>query len=263
VKFRLSAWSSLSLIAALQVTNLQAQTITATNGDLQSTHAVVFTTTGAFFPNEDATSLESNRFALSITTDFVKVAASTIYSASEMYRYQIRLLDSANKAVVLSSGSSLLTTNEFTISLTELRKTSSRPQSFFLQPKSALPISSSAHTVSLLLQRRTLDTTGLPTHVWVDQGAAETLSFAQEIATPQLRISSLNPTEMRLSYTYETALGDAVATRWKLLASSTLEANSFTPVSGHQVTEGQNNEYSYTIPISPTTTPKQFFRLGN
>jgi len=247
----------------LFATIAEAQTIAATNGALQSSRAVFFPSSGAFFPFASTTAVESNRFPLSLTTDFAKPATSTAYSVSEMYRYQLRLLDSDNKAVILSSGNSLITTEDFTISLTDLGKNESRTQSFMVQPNVALPISSKNHSVSVILQRRTLDTSGFPKHVWVDQGAAVTLALTQEIGTPQLRISSASATEMRLSYTYATPYGAEVYARWKLLASPSLEANSFSAVTGLTVTAGPNNEYSYTVPISPTTTPKQFFRLGN
>jgi hypothetical protein len=224
---------------------------------------VVFPSTGAFFPTAATTAVETNRFPVSLTTNFLLPSTSTAYNASETYRYRTRLLDSQSNAVTLSNGSSQLTSSDFIISLTQLRTTDSKTQSFMVQPNVALPVSQNNHSISVTLQRRTLDVSGFPTHVWVDQGTAVTLALVQETGTPQLRISPVSATKMRLSYTYATPYGEEVYARWKLLASPSLATNSFTTLTGLKVTAGTNNEYSYTIPLSPTTTPKQFYRLGN
>lgn len=256
---------TIGLVSAL---SLQAQTLTATNGTIQRSKSVLFSTTKAFFPHRIAITdtnlapLEQNQFSVSLRTDFKLPANATSTYGSETYRYQLRLLNSANAAITLSGGSSLLTTSEFIINSTafreqQLKEFQSKTQSFIVIPRDPLAISSAAFTISVVLQRKTNDTT-----VWKDEGAAVTLALQQENTLPQLRVHSATGSEIRLAYNYSTSLGVEVYGRWKLRTSTTLTANSFTELSGVTPIEFSPGIYHYVIPIS-ATEPQKFFRLSH
>lgn len=132
----------------------------------------------------------------------------------------------------------------------------SKTQSFVVIPRDPLAISSAASTISIILQRKTNETT-----VWKNEGTAVTLSLQQENTLPQLRVHSASATELRLAYNYSTTLGVEVFGRWKLRSSTTLTANSFTDLTGISPVAFSPGVYHYVIPISPTTEPRKFFRL--
>lgn len=247
--------------------SLSAQTLTATNGKIQRSNSALFSATKAFFPHRIAITdanlapLEQNQFSVSLRTDFKLPNATSTYG-TETYRYQLRMLNSANAPITLSGGNSSLITSEFIINSTafreqQLKEFPSKMQSFVVMPRDPLAISSATSTISVLLQRKTNDTT-----VWKDEGTAVTLALQQETTLPQLRVHSATSTEIRLAYNYSTSLGAEVYGRWKLRGSTTLAANSFTELSGVTPIEFSLGVYHYIIPISPTE-PQKFFRLSN
>jgi hypothetical protein len=242
-----------------------AQNLTATNGTPRLVNSALFPITGAFFPHPTAASTApviNNQFSATLTSTFALPAQSTTFAGAETYRYQMRLLNAQNTAVTLTNGNNLLTTSEFLVSRSQYQPTDTRNQNFVAQPQTAPSTNSGNFSMSIILQRKTTDTTGFPTTVWKDEGTAVTLALQQETALPQLRVHSATSTEIRLAYNYSTSLGVEVYGRWKLRASTTLTANSFTELSGVTPVEFSPGIYHYIIPISPTE-PQKFFRLSN